>query len=175
RIRDIPNSVLLAITASKEFSQSELQVWAGESSRVFVPNEEAKFLHAVSKEVRKCGKGDVEGKIGEIETIVKKTETVESSGEDGIAAVVDGNELVGTTPATDEENLVENNSTATSTVADLGTVEVGSTATVQTTMSDVAVSGTTEVSHIETSEAASTSDSVVETPSSDSAVEKNGS
>ncbi|KHJ91288.1 von Willebrand factor type A domain protein [Oesophagostomum dentatum] len=72
RIRDLPNSVLLAVTASHSFSERELQVWAGEKSKVFLSNEENSFLHALNKEVRHCGKEETLSKIGEVESVLKK-------------------------------------------------------------------------------------------------------
>ncbi|VDL65009.1 unnamed protein product, partial [Nippostrongylus brasiliensis] len=72
RIRDIPNSVLLAFTASQQFSASELQLWAGETSKVFVASEEKGFLHAIGKEVNRCRKEELVDKAEELVDVEKK-------------------------------------------------------------------------------------------------------
>ncbi|VDM59893.1 unnamed protein product [Angiostrongylus costaricensis] len=70
-LRDVPNSVLLAVTRSKEFPKNEIQNWAGESSKVFMFNEDEEFLHAVSREIGVCSKEAKLEKIGDVENIVE--------------------------------------------------------------------------------------------------------
>ncbi|XGW19135.1 hypothetical protein V3C99_003170 [Haemonchus contortus] len=184
RIRDIPNSVLLAITASKEFSQSELQVWAGESSKVFVSSEQIKFLDAVNEEIKKCGKPQVEGKIGEVESIVEKIGTgnrspvetsTESSGEESSSEALEEDGLAGSTSAT-VEDFVDSSTTAESTLAVLEAMEAETTIRPQIIVSAEQFSVTSRILQIDSPETSTTfTDSVVETASSDSDAEASGS
>ncbi|RCN44808.1 hypothetical protein ANCCAN_09160 [Ancylostoma caninum] len=109
-LRDLPNSVLLAITASHAFSERELQVWAGEKSKVFLSNEENNFLHAVNKEVRHCGKDEAISKIGEVEGILKKESDGSGSTADEVAesTTAVSVKLESTTGVLNEESLDDN-------------------------------------------------------------------
>uniref|UniRef100_A0A158PAV4 VWFA domain-containing protein n=1 Tax=Angiostrongylus cantonensis TaxID=6313 RepID=A0A158PAV4_ANGCA len=46
-------------------------IWAGESSKVFMFNEDEEFLHAVSREIGVCSKEAEQKKIGDVEDIVE--------------------------------------------------------------------------------------------------------
>ncbi|KJH51066.1 von Willebrand factor type A domain protein [Dictyocaulus viviparus] len=116
RIRDIPNSILLAFTPSKEFSRSELQVWAGESSKVFLSNEESKFLQSITKEAaRGCG-GDDSAKNAELEHIVKKLHVTNTT----VAINTEAKTLETIAEALSEETVGDNQLRGATAVSDAG-------------------------------------------------------
>ncbi|VDO76350.1 unnamed protein product [Heligmosomoides polygyrus] len=182
RLRDTPNSILLAITASQSFSQSELQVWAGESSRVFVSSEETNFLHAVTKEVKSCGKEELQGKLEEQEGIMKnqggagnvtqaKLDEVEST-------TADASEDEFSTPLA-EESVDDNQLLETTVVSEILPIEPSSTAStpeasgvestvpqLQTTAQEDVTSTSTESSPSPPSEATTAEDSAAEASTS---------
>ncbi|ETN73664.1 von Willebrand factor type A domain protein [Necator americanus] len=153
-LRDQSNSVLLAITASLSFSERELQVWAGEKSKVFLANEENNFLHAVNREVKHCGRDEALSKISELEGIQKKEKSSNATVLGNVSRLTTattttaGTTTEATAEPSNEENVDDNLLQETSTIGD-AEIQAAISSTQQTT---VTVSSSTTTKHNNTEE-----------------------